>query len=172
MTETPSTRTRWTDADFESLCWHDCVIHSLALDHDGEYQSDLVLDLDFILEWILRDDNSYEFRVAPCLLRFQGVSSLQIRVSLGFKEPMEIDWIERSPKRDECFEHYHWNITLHRFGYDGDNAIQFDAMGFAQELTGNPTVTQAQFLLGSERERLKDELRKAIGTAAPSANGA
>jgi hypothetical protein len=79
MIPVETNRTKWTEADFESLSWHDCTIHSLGLDQDGKYQSDLLIDLDFLLEWLLTASGIIEFRVAPALLRFHGVDQLVIR---------------------------------------------------------------------------------------------
>lgn len=45
-----------TDADFERLSWHDCHMWGVELrpgdPDEGDWTSDLALDIDFIVEWI------------------------------------------------------------------------------------------------------------------------
>lgn len=45
-----------TEADFERLSWHDCHIWGLDFrvgqPDEGDWTSDLVLDIDFIAEWL------------------------------------------------------------------------------------------------------------------------
>lgn len=59
--------TSWNEKNFREMSWHDCTIHSMAQDQGGEYQSDLLLDLDYIVEWIKTGDDSFQFNVAPAL---------------------------------------------------------------------------------------------------------
>lgn len=143
MTNAGANRMSWTEADFETMGWHDCTIHGLRFEQDGEYQGDLVLDLDYITEWILRPDNSYNFRVAPAQLRFLNVDNLQIRVARRFHQAAEIDDITRASS--------HWVIKLH--GYLGQEAsqIEFDATGYVQELSRPAIVVDRQSLTQSER---------------------
>jgi hypothetical protein len=46
----------YTDADFDRLSWHDCHIWAVELHagnpDDKDWTSDLVLDIDFIVDWI------------------------------------------------------------------------------------------------------------------------
>jgi hypothetical protein len=46
----------YTEADFDHLSWHDCHIWGVELrvgdPDDGDWTSELALDLDFIVEWI------------------------------------------------------------------------------------------------------------------------
>ena len=141
---------RWTDADFESLSWHDCTIHSMGLDQDGEYQSDLVIDLDFLMEWLPSPEGAFSFRVAPALLRFHNVDKLVIHTLLDYKQPMEISEVTRLRRDDPGYANFHWIIKLHT--YPGRvNQIEFDATGFSQELTAQPIITNGQSLQLGER---------------------
>ena len=144
MTDPGANKTSWTDADCEAMGWHDCTIHGLRFEQDGEYQCDLVLDLDYITEWIETPDGSYEFRVAPAQLRFQNVDNLQAQVALKFKQAAEIDDIIRASS--------HWMIKLH--GYPGQEVsqIEFDATGYVQELSRPPILVNRQSLTQSERK--------------------
>jgi hypothetical protein len=146
-------RSRWTDADFESLSWHDCTIHSISIDQDGEYQSDLLIDLDFLVEWLPGPANTFRFRVAPALLRFQNADKIGIHTLLDFKQAMQISEVARSKRVDPGFTNFHWVIKLHT--YPGrENQIEFDATGFSQELTAQPVITDRQSLQLGERLRM------------------
>lgn len=149
-----TTGTRWSDADFDGMSWHDCRIHSLSLEQDGECQSDLVLDLDFILEWIKAPKNSFRFRVAPAVLRFQNVDSLRIQAFLHFKEEFLIYSIDRAANEDKAHPNCHWTITIQSYSQDDDNRIAFDATGFVQELTASPVVIDAQSFTRQQRDEM------------------
>jgi len=144
---------KWTDADFESLSWHDCTIHSLGLDQDGEYQSDLLVDLDFLLEWLPTGDGSFQFRAAPALLRFHNVDKFTIHALLDYKQPMQISGITRFRRDDPGYANYHWTIKLHSFP-GRENQIEFDATGFSQVLTARSFVTGRQSLRLAERLKM------------------
>jgi len=64
------TNTRWTEADFESLSWHDNHVYGLSI-REGAYGSGrLVLDLDYITEWRCGLDKRCSFLLAPAELAF------------------------------------------------------------------------------------------------------
>ncbi len=155
MTDQNTTVTRWSDADFGEMSWHDCSIHALGLDQDGEYQSDLVLDLDYIVEWIKTGDGPLRFRVAPALLRFQNVDKLHIQTLLHFKEAFYIDAINCIAKEDKGVKSYHWTINIQSYSEETDNRIEFDATGFVQELTRLSVVRETQNLTRQQREEMK-----------------
>lgn len=71
-----------TDAAFEELSWHDCHIWGIAVRvgemSDGDFTSELVLDLDFIVEWLCSPGSLARFRVAPAELVFHDVSELYV----------------------------------------------------------------------------------------------
>ena len=157
MSESPDNSlqpSKWADADFESLSWHDCTVHSIGLDQNaGEYQCDLLLDLDFLVEWILVGDGTLQFRVAPALLRFCGVDKLAIHTRLDYMQPMQISEVTRSRRDEPGQTNYHWTIKLHT--YPGrENQIEFDALCFSQQLTGRTVVTGRQSLSSAERREL------------------
>jgi len=127
------------------MSWHDCTIHALRFDQDGEYQSDLVLDLDYILEWLSTPSGPYKFRVAPALLRFQNVDNLRIRAARRFKQAAQIIEIIRTGS--------HWQIRLDAYPSQESSEIEFDATGFVQELSRPPVVVSRQWLTWSERQR-------------------
>jgi len=149
-------KTQWTEIDFEDMSWHDCRINAIALDQDGEWQSDLVLDLDFIVEWLCGPDKTCRFRVAPSILRFVNVDNLKMDVSLKFKQPLEIFSIERSEIPAGGYENFHWTIRVQSYPGLKENFIEFDSTGFIQELTGNAIETEAQSLTASQRRQAKE----------------
>jgi len=152
-------KTRWTEADFDVMSWHDCQVNSIALDQDGPWQSDLVLELDFIVEWICRKDKTCGFRVAPALLRFTDVDNLRVDVALKYKDPLEIHWVDRAALPGTAYRAYHWVIKLQSYPGSRENLIEFDAAGFTQELTGRPVETEMQNLTAAQRKESKEGWR-------------
>ena len=77
----------YTEADFGRFSWHDCHIWGIELragdPDDGDWTSDLVLDIDFIVEWICGTGGGGQFRVAPATLVFHGVTDPKIAIDLG-----------------------------------------------------------------------------------------
>src|SRR5262249_11194595 len=76
-----------TEADFEQMSWHDCHIWRIEFrvgePEDDDWTSDLVLGLDFILEWLCGVDGSATFKIAPATLVFHGVTDPKIAIDLG-----------------------------------------------------------------------------------------
>ena len=76
-----------TEADFDRLSWHDCHIWAIELrpgnPDEGDWTSDLALDIDFIVEWICGVDGGAQFRVAPASLVFHGVTDPKIDIDWG-----------------------------------------------------------------------------------------
>jgi hypothetical protein len=72
-----------------------------------DWTSDLVLDVDFIAEWLCEVGGGARFRVAPATLVFHGVTDLRIDIdwgSSGFQcalHEVSIDRIERAPIQDQ-----------------------------------------------------------------------
>jgi len=151
-------QTKWTEADFDGMSWHDCQVNSIAFDQDGEWQSDLVFDLDFIVEWLCGKDKRCRFRIAPAVLRFTDVDNLRLDISLKFKQPLEIYSIERTDLQTTGYKNYHWVIKVQNYPGSKDNVIEFDATGLTQELIGGAIETEAQNLTGTERKESKDGL--------------
>ncbi len=68
---------RWHTADFETLQWHDVHVHGFRILADERGTAELVLDIDFILEWIRGDDDRFRFRIAQAMLQFHEVFGLR-----------------------------------------------------------------------------------------------
>jgi len=151
------------DVDFEDFSWHDCHLWGLALgvgDPDrGDWSSDLILDIDYILEWVCGVGSApARFRVAPADLAFHDVTDLtidlawpdaggQVAVSLP-----SIDAIARERVADQRVHldrpYYRWEI---RFNWPAGGAIRFSATGFTQTLRAAPALLEQQHLGRGER---------------------
>ena len=157
--------TTHTEADFETLSWHDCHIWGLAF-HVGDpgeadWTSDLVLDIDFIVEWICGAQDRAQFRVAPATLAFHGVTDPRIGIdwgNSGFRVALHgiaIDRIERERVADQKVfldrPYYAWRIRLN---WPEAGEITFGAVGFTQTLLAEPVVTDRQHLSLGERRAL------------------
>jgi hypothetical protein len=144
-------------ADFDGRAWHDNALYALSLDVGdvarGDWRSDLVLDIDHIVEWLCGADQQVRFRVASAILRFHHVTDLRIRVDCGDSggqvalHPLSIDTITRERIRDQkiCFDrpYWRWRIALNS---PHGGAITFGASGFTQTLRAEPVLLDQQQL--------------------------
>jgi hypothetical protein len=156
--------TTHSDADFERLSWHDCHLWAIRFDvgdpDQGDWTSNLVLDLDFIVEWVQPSADRFAFRVAPATLVFEGVTDPQIEITwarTGFQSalhPVSIDRISRERVQDQKVyldrAYYSWRIDLNW----PDGHITFGAASFTQTLLAEPVVVDTQDLSRAERRRL------------------
>jgi hypothetical protein len=109
----------WTEADFDTLGWHDSHVHGMRV-LDGEHGTgQLWLDIDYILEWLNPESEggNYRFRVAPAMLKFREVMSL--RVSLDYATPaaamgpFSLEGVERElVSYPNGYESYRWTLTV------------------------------------------------------------
>ncbi len=146
--KTESTFKTGFDAEFDSFSWHDNHIHGIAFQNpDGNYDFDLVFDIDHILEWIKTPDGHFEFMIAPTNLIFHDVANLVIDLKLGYKQHLEISDIERT---EIVTEHgrkmFRWQIDT-----PTNNKISFEATGFTQTLRKPPIRKRRQWLDECER---------------------
>ncbi|MGX6608169.1 hypothetical protein ACWKSP_39515 [Micromonosporaceae bacterium Da 78-11] len=138
----------WTDADFETMGWHDCRIHAVSI---GEYDDQtlpparLLLDLDYIVRWVqpARGERHFTFWIAPATLVFEG--AWNISGQLGpLHEAMEIADIHRIDPADSRSEPK-WHIE----GQDFD--LHLRAAGYTQYLRLPPQHVPRQKLTSAER---------------------
>lgn len=144
---------RWSTEDFDSLGWHDVSVHALRIEEGEDGSGELVLDIDYILEWCI-DKPDFSFRIAPATLRFHEIFNL--RVVLDYASlpagisPFTLDGITRElltyPNGNQSFR---WLLSVNWPAGE----ISFESSGFTQELAG-PEVTKArQSLVPQERKR-------------------
>jgi hypothetical protein len=142
----------WTTADFGTLSWHDCSIYGFRLDEREHGTAELEFDLDFIVEWLLREDRSYEFRVAPATLTFHNIFGLRFeldyaRVSAGMA-PFTIAGIERDALTYPTgYASFRWRLPVN----SPSGLITFESPGFTQTLRRPPILVARQALLPDER---------------------
>jgi hypothetical protein len=146
------------------MSWHDCHIWGLDF-HVGDPDEDdwtcnLVIKLDYILEWLCGVDRKASFKIAPAALVFHGVTDPKINVdwgNSGFQTVMHhvcIDEISRERVQGQKVHlgrpYYHWRIRLN---WPKDGEISFGAVGYTQTLLAEPIISGRQHLLLKERSR-------------------
>ena len=141
----------------DELSWHDNLIYGIHLqsaDPDrGIWRSDLVLDIDHIVEWICGADRQVSFLVAPATLVFHDVSDLRIDVDFGSSgHAMNINELSIAQIVREQVErpavagappHYAWCIELN---LPQGSKIEFGASGYTQTLRSEPELRDEQRL--------------------------
>lgn len=158
--------TRHTNDDFERLSWHDNLIYGFHIERGdpdrGRWHSDLVLDIDFIAEW-LRGTQGFEFLVAPATLTFHDVTDLKLKVDHGNSglrtaiNEWSIDVVHRAtisrdpqdpyPERT----YFRWCIALNA---PQGGALEFGASGFTQVLRADPVRIATQYLSPTDRQSM------------------
>jgi hypothetical protein len=153
--------TTHTEADFDRLSWHDCHIWGIGFavgdPAEQDWTSDLVFDVDFIVEWLRPSPDKFQFRVARARLVFHGVTDPRIDMNWGDSRyqnavhAVTIDAIDRELVHDQKVyldrPYYKWRILLNW----PEGEIVFGAVGFTQTLQGDPVLTDKQHLSPAER---------------------
>ena len=148
--------------DFESLSWHDDTVYGLRLeigDPDRNvWRSNLVLDIDHIVEWVCESGGTCRFKVAPATLSFHHATDLQVAIDCGDTggqvalHTLSIDAIDRERIVDQkiCFDrpYYRWRIALN---WPQRGEIRFGASDFTLELRAEPVLQDQQQLSPLDR---------------------
>lgn len=148
--------------DFDRVSWHDNAVYGLRLEigdpERDDWRSNLVLDLDHIVEWVCGIGRSAQFRVAPATLTFHDITDLQVAVDCGDTGgqvalyALSIDAITRERLVDQkiCFDrpYYRWRIALN---WPQGGEIRFGASDFTLELRAEPVLQDQQQLSPVER---------------------
>jgi hypothetical protein len=141
----------WTDADFGEMSWHDNAVHGLEIRSGLHGSGELLLDIDYIVEWLCEADGSCQFRLAPATLAFQEVYELKLDVDYAAATasvtPFSIAHIERQQHAIAGSPLWQWVIALSW----PRGSITFQARGFRQSLRGSPVVKREQCLEANER---------------------
>jgi len=149
-------RTTWTEVDFDQLSWHDNAVHGFQIVEGQHGCGDIILDLDYIVEWQERDGR-FHFSVAPAILTFHEASSLKISIDYAVASaaltPFAIHQIgfESIPYPNGASGR-RWRIEIHW----PNGEMIFEAPRFTQILAGRPISSDRQSLSRDERERLKN----------------
>src|SRR5262245_2166677 len=141
----------WTEEHFDSLSWHDNHVHGLRVVAGEHGTGQLVLDLDHILEWRKASENKFQFLVAPAVLTFYGVSDLKVeldyRAASAALTPFSIHGITRTLEKRERYTAKLWRIDVNW----PTGQITFEATGFEQHTTAEPTLSDDMRLGGEDR---------------------
>jgi hypothetical protein len=147
-------KTVWTDADFDALGWHDAAIHAVAFEPALPDPGRLLLDIDYVLEWVSPEApaTTLSFWVCPATLVFDPAWDLTADINLqGWSFQLSLDAIERSgPDERGNFE---WTLAGDLF------TIGLHASGFTQYLRHAPIHTPRQRLAVDERGGLSFDQR-------------
>jgi hypothetical protein len=139
----------WTHENFEDMSWHDNHVHSFGV-VEGSLGGTLILDLDYIVEW-LKNGDAFQFKIIPSILSFFEVAGLHIQLDYHRPDaalgPFSMDRIIRTSEKRERYTATLWQIP---FNWP-DGHISFEASGFSQVGRGAPVLTNRQRLLASER---------------------
>ncbi len=143
---------RWYTADFDALSWHDVRVHGFRIVENGDGTAELVLDIDFILEWLSSGQGGYRYRVAQAILQFHGVFGLRFMLDyVACSAGMTAFSIGRIDREiigdDERTQACRWRID---FNWP-EGFLEFDASGFSQWLVGEIVEQDAQTLDRAQR---------------------
>jgi hypothetical protein len=137
----------WTDADFDVMGWHDSLVHAISFGRNDQ----LVLDIDYIFEWVhpKEGETNFKFWIAPCTLIFEDVYNIAFDLEVSVPQDLAIDDIVKSESKvvlgDQLTEHSSWTIET----LNGD--ISFNATGYKQYVRRQPQLVDAQELDMSSR---------------------
>ena len=141
-------QTKWSEADFDAMSWHDNHVHGLAIREGRHGTGELELDIDYILEWIRVGNGRFQFRIAPARLCFREVFNLKIaldyEVATAALGPFSIAAIERTLQPRQ-----RWSILLNW----PQGQVNFEANGFSQEIVGAEILSDGQCLKPAQRQR-------------------
>jgi hypothetical protein len=140
-----------TQDDFESLSWHDSMIHGISFTtlQEDDDASTLSFDIDFVDEWLLQKDSTYLFKVCPATVTFRDITDLSVSIGRDFFCGLWILGVMRSEdEKNSTLEKPFWRW---RFELDEDDSIEFGSSGFTQTLRKEPVVRARQRLLTEER---------------------
>jgi hypothetical protein len=144
--------------EFKSFSWHDNAVHGIRIVEGADGCSgELILDIDFIVEWLPPEGgtDAFWFRIAPTGLQFHDVTELVISVnyaaSTAALQPMTIHEIHREvvtyPNGHSSFA---WKIEIN---WPRNSFISFRSDGFTQVTRKPPIKSGAQCLSPAERNQ-------------------
>lgn len=129
----------WTDNDFETMGWHDCMIYAFSFGHNFQ----LLLDIDYIFKWV-QTGKTYKFWVAPCTLVFENAYDIEFQID-GCSGGLEIDDISRNnplrPKNADFIKidtEFDWTIGTQQ------GSIFFKSVGYKQYVRQIPKFIHGQ----------------------------
>ena len=131
----------WTESDFDTMTWHDAIVHGMRLIEGEDGDGALELDIDYIHVWVEVGGHLTLHR-QPATLTFHHVFDL--RMSIDFAAcsaafaPLSMDGIERKPGQPGGSLLHAWKIPLNW----PIGEITFLATGFEQRSKGEPGISE------------------------------
>jgi len=141
----------FTERDFGNLSFHDNLLRGVQIRSDFDQdQSDLVLDIDYIAEWVC-SDNGCEWMVAAADLTFHGVTGLKFSIDWHddrFQVYTNGDWILDVKRELIVPQLVHLDRPYWRwqFVFATCSQLTFCAYGFTLHLRQNPIRHKEQSL--------------------------
>jgi hypothetical protein len=134
-----------SDHDFEVMGWHDAAVHAIAVEPGDDGPGRLLLDLDYIVEWIDPGEpgGSFKFWICPATLVFHGAWDLEVRIDAKSPFEISVDTITRSPQQEDGQRH--WVLEGDEF------SIWIPAEGYLQYMRRPPILSELQRLSLQER---------------------
>jgi hypothetical protein len=143
----------WRTEDFESLSWHDAHVHGFSLRaiKPDNGSADLVLDIDFILEWD-KADRGFQFTVCKAELIFHDVFGLKFSLDYVSQSAGMCSFSIHGIEREQVeyitgLKGFRWRIPINW----PKGSIEFEAPGFTQTLIGEPIIQSGQRLSSDQR---------------------
>ena len=146
------------------VSWHDNLIYAMHLrapdPKNDDWRSELVLDIDHIVEWICAADGKAQFRVAPATLVFHDVTELRVHFDLAGTQAqtlneLSIDEVSKAtaphPGLAPSLPYYKWRIALN---WPKSGELTFGASGYTQTLRAGPRLLDEQRLPVRDRPHL------------------
>ncbi|MBX9732445.1 MAG: hypothetical protein K2X37_00125 [Chitinophagaceae bacterium] len=133
----------WTENDFEQMSWHDCKIYAMAF---GVNKNEVIFDIDFVLKWSTpsKDQEQYNFLVAPATLIFKNVYNINIDVTTT---DITIDGIYReNPAKPKNAAHIIEQVEYDWYIETNNGEISFKSVGFTQHLRKESVYSSSQSL--------------------------
>ena len=142
--------------------WHDNLIYAVkfqSADPDaGKWRSNLILDIDHIVEWVRGTDGGTQFLVAPATLVLHDVTDLQINIHFGSSGYLQtvtepsIRQILKTPiepaPNPTAGPYFAWVIELN---WPKGGEIRFGSSGYTQALRAEPRLLDEQHLPADDR---------------------
>lgn len=136
----------WSDADFDDMGWHDATVHAFAVEPEDHNPGRLLVDLDYIIEWIspTGTDTAFSFWVAPATLVFDHAWDLTIDIDIHASAlELQLNAITRTP--GQPFGRSTWTLDGHNF------TLAVTSEGFHQYLRTQPIWAASQGLDAAQR---------------------
>ena len=136
----------WTEADFDQMSWHDNQVHAIALEPALPEPGRLLLDIDYIVQWVPPQPPSdlLSFWICPATLVFDPAWDLTTDIDLrGWAFSLSLDTVQRSDPDERG--NFDWTLAGDQF------TIELGSPGFTLYLRRPAVYTPRSRLTAGER---------------------